>query len=127
MTKGFVPERNDIIWLDFDPTKGKEIGKCRPALVLSSQAYNRQTGLLMCCPISTSLRGAKTEVPVQNLSEPSVVASSLIRTLSWKDRKAKLIVKAEDGVMDEVLLRLIPLIGADGLIENLIRDAKKML
>lgn len=116
----YVPERNDIIWLDFEPTKGKEIGKYRPALVLSSKSYNRQTGLLMCCPISTSIRGGATEVPVGNLDQLSVVAASLIQTLSWKDRKAKFIAQAETGVMDQVLLRIIPLIGADLVIEKFI-------
>jgi mRNA-degrading endonuclease toxin of MazEF toxin-antitoxin module len=38
-----------IVWLDFEPTKGREIGKYRPALVLSSREYNRKTGLLICC------------------------------------------------------------------------------
>lgn len=85
----YIPHRNDIIWLDFDPVKGKEIGKYRPALVLSSKEYNQQTGLLICCPISTSIRGQALEVPVNNLDKPSVVAASLIQTLSWKDRAAK--------------------------------------
>lgn len=116
----YVPDRNDIVWLDFDPTKGKEIGKYRPALVLSSRLYNKQTGLLICCPISTSIRGTATEVPVNNLDMPSVVASSLIQTLSWKDRKAEFIAKAENGVMDQVLVRIIPLIGADSAIEKFI-------
>jgi mRNA interferase MazF len=116
----YVPDRNDIIWLDFDPTKGKEIGKYRPALVLSSGQYNKQTGLLICCPISTSVRGTATEVAVDNLDKPSVVASSLIQTLSWKDRKADFIAKAESGVIDQVLVRIIPLIGADSVIEKLI-------
>jgi mRNA interferase MazF len=40
----FIPERKDVLWLDFEPTKGKEIGKYRPALVLSSREYNRKTG-----------------------------------------------------------------------------------
>lgn len=111
--KLYIPERNDIIWLDFEPTKGKEIGKYRPALVLSSRVYNQQTGLLICCPISTSIRGSITEVAVHNLEEPSVVASSLIQTLSWKHRQVKKIAIAEDGVMKEVLYRLLPLIGAD--------------
>jgi mRNA interferase MazF len=124
MPATFIPARNDIIWLDFEPTKGKEIGKYRPALVLSSQAYNQQTGLLICSPISTSIRGIRTEVPVTNLAEPSVVAASLIQTLSWKDRKAQFIAKADAGVLDEVLLRLLPLIGADTLIEKLLNDDK---
>ncbi|GAA0460244.1 endoribonuclease MazF [Aeromonas salmonicida subsp. achromogenes] len=106
--------------LDFEPVKGKEIGKYRPALVLSSKQNNKQTGLLICCPISTSIRNHPTEVPVGNIDEPSVVASSLIQTLSWKERRAKFVAKAEPGVMDEVLVRIIPLIGADGVIEKFI-------
>jgi mRNA interferase MazF len=116
----YVPDRSDIIWLDFEPTRGKEIGKYRPALVLSSKQYNQQTGLLICCPISTSIRGTSGEVPVDNLDEPSVVASSLISARAWKDRGASFIAKAESGVMDQVLVRIIPLIGADTVIEKFI-------
>lgn len=120
MIKQYIPERNHIIWLDFEPTKGKEIGKYRPALVLSSNEYNRNLGLLICCPISTSIRNATTEVAIDNLDEPSVVAANLIQTLSWKERKVKFITEAKTGVMDEVLIRLIPLIGADRVIEKFI-------
>ena len=114
----YIPQRNDIVWLDFEPVKGKEIGKYRPALVLSSKEYNQKSGLLICCPISTSIRGGVTEVPVNNLDKPSVVAASLIQTLSWSDRSAKLITTADSGVMEDVLLRIIPLIGADTLFED---------
>ena len=114
----YIPQRNDIVWLDFEPVKGKEIGKYRPALVLSSKEYNQKSGLLICCPISISIRGGVTEVPVKNLDKPSVVAASLIQTLSWADRSAKLITTANSGVMEDVLLRIIPLIGADTLFED---------
>ncbi|HIF9267701.1 TPA: type II toxin-antitoxin system PemK/MazF family toxin [Photobacterium damselae] len=114
----YIPQRNDIVWLDFEPVKGKEIGKYRPALVLSSKEYNQKSGLLICCPISTSIRGGVTEVPVKDLDKPSVVAASLIQTLSWTDRSAKLITTADSGVMEDVLLRIIPLIGADTLFED---------
>lgn len=119
MATPYVPDRNHIVWLDFEPTKGKEIGKYRPALVLSSHAYNRQTGLLICCPVSTSVRGGMTEVPVDNIGFPSVVAASLVQTLSWTERKAKFIAEADDGVMEAVLARLLPLIGADKLLAEL--------
>ncbi len=122
MNKGYIPERNDIVWLDFDPVKGKEIGKYRPALILSSAEYNQKTGLLICCPVSTSIRGGPTEVPVNNLESPSVVAASLIQTLSWKERKPKFIVQADEGVRNDVLMRLIPLIGADQLIEDIVNQ-----
>jgi mRNA interferase MazF len=116
----YIPDRNEIVWLDFEPPRGWEIGKYRPALVLSSRAYNEKTGLLICCPVSSSIRGGAAEVPVNNLDQPSVVASNLVQTLSWKDRKAKLIVSAEPGVLDQVLIRIIPLIGADRVIEQFI-------
>jgi|TARA_R110000823_G_scaffold315358_1_gene446716 mRNA interferase MazF len=59
-------------------------------------------------------------VAVGNLDKPSVVASSLIQTLPWRERKAQFIIQAEDGVMDQVLVRIIPLIGADSVIEKFI-------
>lgn len=117
--KPYIPERKDIVWLDFEPAKGKEIGKYRPALVLSSREYNRKTGLLICCPISTSIRGGATEVPISGLENPSVVTASLIQTLAWKERKAKKIVSADQNEFRETLLRLLPLIGATEIIDEL--------
>lgn len=118
MTKNYIPDRYHIVLLDFEPVKGNEIGKYRPSLILSSREYNKKTGLVICCPISTSIRGGITEVPVNNLEKASVVAASLIQTLSWKERKVKFVVEAEPNVMDEVLYRILPLIGADKLLAN---------
>ena len=122
MTKSYIPERNHIVYMDFEPTKGKEIGKYQPALILSCKEYNKNTGLIICCPISTSIRGGITEVPINNLEKPSVVAASLIQTLSWKERKIKFLADAELEVMEGVLIRILPLIGAEGLIDKLINE-----
>ncbi|MBS0359579.1 MAG: type II toxin-antitoxin system PemK/MazF family toxin [Proteobacteria bacterium] len=116
--KSYIPERNHVIWLDFEPTKGKEIGKYRPALVLSSKEYNKNTGLLICSPISTSIRHHITEVPIQCLEKPSVVAASLIQTLSWPERKVKFIKEAEPDILQEVLMRILPLIGAKDFLTD---------
>lgn len=113
MVRSYIPERAHIIWLDFEPTKGGEIGKYRPAFILSSKEYNKKTNLIICCPISTSIRGHATEVPINNMNKPCVVASSIIQTLSWRERKAKFITKAENNVLENVLSRLLPLVGAD--------------
>lgn len=118
----YTPDRNDLVLLDFDPIKGKEIGKYRPALILSSKEYSKASGLLMCCPISTSIRNTPTEVAVNNLDKPSVVASSLIQTLDYKKRKIKFISQAEKGVFEEVLIRLIPLITGDDYLSKILHD-----
>lgn len=128
MPKIYIPERNHIIWLDFEPAKGKEIGKYRPTLVLSSKEYNIKSGLVICCPISSSARGASTEVPINNLeNENSVVAANLIQTMSWKERKAKFITEAKPGIFTEVLFRIIPLIGAEHIMENYLESMKEEL
>ena len=113
MSKIYIPNRGDIIWLDFEPTKGKEIGKYRPAIILSYKAYNKATGLVICCPISTSIRGGNLEVNITNLEKESVVAAGIIQTMSWQDRKAKFITKTKKEVINEIFIRLLPLIGAD--------------
>ena len=116
-TARYVPERRDVVWLDFEPVKGGEIGKHRPALVLSSREYNAKTGLLICCPISTGIRGAITEVSVASLEQPSVIVANIVQTLSWKERKAKKIGKAGVGEFRETLVKLLPLIGAEAVNE----------
>src|SRR5262249_10888253 len=114
----YIPERSDVILLDFEPKKGNEIGKYRPALVLSSKTYNQKTGLLICCPISTSIRGHLSEVPIEGLEKPSVIASGIIQTLSWQARKAKFVKTVSREIFEAVLQRLLPLIGADEFLET---------
>jgi mRNA interferase MazF len=53
---------------------------------------------------------------VNNLESPCVVATTLIHTLDWRQRKAKFIVRAEPQLFDEVLTRIIPLIGGESLL-----------
>lgn len=118
----FTPGRKDVVWLDFEPTKGKEIGKYRPALVLSSREYNRKTGLLICCPVSTGIRGGATEVPLSRMEKPSVIAASLVQTLAWKERKVKKIITAKQSEFEETLTKLLPLIGASELIESMLQQ-----
>lgn len=52
MSKNYIPQKQDLVWLDFDLSADREIQKRRPALVISSQAYARQTGFVTICPIT---------------------------------------------------------------------------
>ena len=112
----YVPDRCDVIWIDFEPKKGREIGKYRPAFVLSSKRYNKQTGLVICCPVSSKVSGHVCEVKVDGLDKPSCVVTTQIHTLSWVDRKAKLLKKQKPKVMQDVLVRVLPLIGAEKIL-----------
>ncbi len=64
-SKKYIPEKGDIVWLDFEPQKGKEIKKMRPALILSPKNYNLH-GLAIACPITSKIKGYPFEVEIKN-------------------------------------------------------------
>jgi mRNA interferase MazF len=45
----YVPDAGDLIWTDFDPTKGREQAGRRPALVGSPTVFTENTGLAIVC------------------------------------------------------------------------------
>lgn len=47
-----LPARGDILELSLDPVKGREIRGSRPVLVLSADAFNKASGLLLVAPIT---------------------------------------------------------------------------
>ncbi|GAA2978982.1 type II toxin-antitoxin system PemK/MazF family toxin [Lentilactobacillus parakefiri] len=51
-TNLYIPNQQDVIYIDFDPAVGHEIRKRRPALVLSNQGYSRLTHLVVVSPIT---------------------------------------------------------------------------
>src|SRR3954469_18543962 len=82
-----IPDRGDIIWLDFDPQTGHEQAGRRPAVVLSPAAYNGRIGLVICCPVTTRIKGYPFEVPLSG-SPPCVVLADQVKSLDWRTRGA---------------------------------------
>ena len=59
---GYVPDAGDLIWTDFDPTRGREQAGRRPALDVSPAAFTENTGLAVVCPITSRVRPFPTSV-----------------------------------------------------------------
>ncbi len=53
-TKGWVPERQHIIWIGCNPQRGKEMRDVHPFLVLSPKAFNERTSLVIGLPMTTA-------------------------------------------------------------------------
>jgi len=87
--KSYVPDAGDIVWLEFDPQAGREQAGHRPALVLSAAAYNEKVSLAVCCPLSTQVKGYPFEVEVKEGKTTSVVLSDQVKSLDWRERRAK--------------------------------------
>lgn len=104
----YVPDRGDIVWLTFDPQTGHEQAGHRPALVLSPAAYNGLRGMMLCCPITSKVKGYPFEVPVTGPAARTegVVLSDQIKCLDWKARKAKKRGRASSRVVRETLDKL---------------------
>jgi mRNA interferase MazF len=45
--------RGDIWWVNLDPTRGREIRKTRPAVVITADALNRARRTVVIVPLST--------------------------------------------------------------------------
>ena len=52
----WFPDAGDLIWTDFNLTKGREQAGRRPALVVSSMAFTANTGLAIVCPVTSRVR-----------------------------------------------------------------------
>ena len=110
MPNSYVPDAGDIVWLEFSPQVGREQMGHRPALVLSPASYNSKTNLMLCCPLSTKIKGYPFEVLIGE-DQSSVVLADQIKSLDWKVRNAKLKSKATEMELSAVRLKAIILIG----------------
>lgn len=101
----YVPERGDIVWIDFDPVLGHEQGGHRPALVISPQAYNKAVGLMLCCPMTTKIKGYPFEVELTGAVK-SAVLSDQLTCVDWQARKIVYKGKAATNEVDLVRSKL---------------------
>jgi len=108
--KNYIPERGDIVWLDFTPQTGREQYGKRPAIVLSPQTYNKKVGLALFCPVTTKQKGYPFEVKITNKKINGVALSDQIKSLDWQQRGAEFIVKATDDEMNEIIKKVSVLI-----------------
>jgi mRNA interferase MazF len=100
MPRDPVPDAGDVVWLEFDPQAGHEQAGHRPALVLSPAAYNGKTGLMVCCPMTTRIKGYPFEVVTRVAGVECAVLADQLKSLDWQVRRAR----KKDVVGDEVLL-----------------------
>lgn len=106
-----APDAGDIVWLQFNPQAGHEQGGHRPALVLSPSAYNSKTGLMLCCPMTTQVKGYPFEVAVAG-KQVAVVLADQVKSLNWVARKAQRKGKVTPAELSEVRAKLLVLLGS---------------
>jgi mRNA interferase MazF len=111
----YVPDQGHAIWFTFDPQAGHEQAGRRPAIVLTPAAYNRKTGLVLVCPITSQVKGYPFEVPLsQGLPISGVALSDQVKSADWRARNAAFICILPATTLAEVVAKLSTLLPLSG-------------
>lgn len=107
----YVPNRGDVVHLEFDPASGQEMKGRHFGLVLSGKVFNAR-GLAMVCPISqgaaASARTYGTVVTLMGAGTQTqgAVHCHQLKSLDWQQRKAKFKEAVPPHILDEVAARV---------------------
>lgn len=111
MARPYIPERGDIVWLQFNPRAGHEQAGHRPALVISPRTYNRRVGLALFCPLTSQVKAYPFEVVVPpGLKVEGAILSDQIKSLDWRVRKANRICTVPSDVLEETIAKILALV-----------------
>ena len=95
-SKAWVPERQDVIWIDCNPQAGGEMRDLHPMLVLSPGAFNARTGLVIGLPMTTAAYNATNPFAVavgaaggRKPGKTSYVLCHQPKSFDWRARRAK--------------------------------------
>ena len=109
--RGYVPERGDVVWMLFGPPAGHEQSGRRPAVVMSPSIYNGKTGMALCCPITSHVKGYPFEVSVPPGSKISgAILADHIRNIDWRTRRATYLCKLPVKTFEEVAEKILSLL-----------------
>ncbi|MFH1068941.1 MAG: type II toxin-antitoxin system PemK/MazF family toxin [Candidatus Glassbacteria bacterium] len=103
--------RGEIWWVKLFPTKGREMDKLRPCVVVSSDSINRYAFLRIIVPLiewdrsfSSSFWMIKVNPSKQNGLNKTVAADAFqIRCVDAKERFTKLIGTLEPALLEEIV------------------------
>ena len=108
-----IPERGDILHVQFDPASGREMIGKHFCLVVSPRAFNARFRLAMVCPISGGAAavarnsGFLISLMGSGLRTDGSIHAHQLKSLDWTSRQATFVEKAPDAILQEVLDCLI--------------------
>lgn len=111
MARAYVPDRGDLIWLEFNPQAGHEQAGRRPAFVVSPRAYHRKVGLALVCPVTSNVKQYPFEVALPaGARTRGAILSDQVKSLDWRVRKATFIERLAEEVANDVTARILALV-----------------
>lgn len=98
---GVVINQYDVYLVNLDPTKGSEIQKTRPCLVISPNEMNHYINTLIIAPMTTKSHDYPTRVEINFENKMGWIVLDQIRTID-KSRLIKKMGKVERKAIQKV-------------------------
>ena len=104
MVSKYIPKQGDIIFLDFNPTKDHEQSGQRPAIVISNNIFNKNTKMIIVCPITSNQKYFPTHYLLEDAKKIiGAVLCEHIRSVDYESRNVSFIEKASDNDLLSVI------------------------
>ena len=104
MVSIYIPKQKDIVYLDFNPTKGHEQSGTRPAIVISNDVFNKFTKMAIVCPITSNTKEFPTHYFLKNTKKiKGSVLCEHIRSIDYEIRNLKRVGKCSDEEFEEIM------------------------
>jgi mRNA interferase MazF len=76
-----APAQFDVYLISFDPAKGAEVGKTRPAVVVSPNEMNRNIETVIVAPLTSTQRAWPTRIALKFAGKRGDVALDQLRAV----------------------------------------------
>ena len=107
----YVPKQGDIVYVDFNPIIGHEQGGYRPAIVISSNKFNKYNNMAIMCPITSNTKDFPShyELINSNIIKGSVLCEH-VRSIDFKSRKLKFVEKTSKNDFNNIMSLFLSLL-----------------
>jgi len=104
MVGKYIPSQKDIVLLDLTPTKGHEQLGFRPAIIISNNVFNKNTKMVIVCPITSNEKEFPTHYLLSSCKKiQGSVLCEHIRSIYYETRKLKFLEKCPDVDYDNIV------------------------
>ncbi len=94
--------RYSIYWVDLNPTKGSEINKIRPAVVVSPGELNEHLNTVIIVPLTSSMTAYPWRVKCDVNGKKGMIATDQIRTID-KQRLGNHIADLQEDEIERLI------------------------
>jgi mRNA interferase MazF len=115
----YFPGRGDLVHVNLSLSAGRELTGPHYALILSPRSYSRASGMAVCVPVTSRIRGGPFEIRLPKGQLPpktgvgavdSAILSDALRQLDFRERSMEFIAKCPRDILDEVTSRSLAII-----------------